>query len=366
MSSTSARLSALSQQIRSVSTTAMKEAIVHKGPRVEIIDSEIPKPGPGQVVTKVVVSGCNPKDWKRPTFMPDAPAVNQGDDISGIVHAVGANVSEFKPGDRVAAFHEMMKPGGSYAEYAVSWASTTFRLPERTTFEEGAALPLAAMTAAVALYARLRLPAPWLPIPSTDPTPPRTPLVIYGASSAIGSYAIQFAQRSNIHPLICIAGHAGASHVSKLISPEKGDVVVDYRAGADAVVAGIRAALREGEKLEYAFDAVSEKGSYGNICRVLDHETGAITFVLPGKKYEGIPAGVRQSVTTVGSVHGDLKDFGGLEEGWFRAQPQEVVEGGLGGLQGGLERLRDGKVSAVKCELLVMSNLAPWSEMCGR
>ncbi|KAK0336124.1 hypothetical protein LTR94_010109 [Friedmanniomyces endolithicus] len=51
----------------------MKEVIVHKGPRVQIIDSEIPKPGPGQVVTKVVVSGCNPKDWKRPTFMPDAP-----------------------------------------------------------------------------------------------------------------------------------------------------------------------------------------------------------------------------------------------------------------------------------------------------
>ncbi|KAK0270725.1 hypothetical protein LTR35_014007 [Friedmanniomyces endolithicus] len=221
------------------------------------------------------------------------------------------------------------------------------------------------MTAAVALYARLRLPAPWLPLPAQNP-PIRTPLVIYGASSAIGSYAIQFAQRSNIHPLICIAGHAGASHVSHLISPEKGDVVVDYRAGAEAVVSGIRAALREGEKLEYAFDAVSEKGSYGNICQVLDHETGAITFVLPGKKYEGIPAGVRQSVTTVGSVHGDLKDFGGLEEGWFRAQPQEVVEGGLGGLQGGLERLRDGKVSAVKCELLVMSNLAPWSEMCGR
>ena len=76
-----------------------------------------------------------PKTRKRPTFMPDAPAVNQGDDISGIVHAVGANVSEFRPGDRVAAFHEMMKPGGSYAEYALSWACTTFRLPEKTTFE---------------------------------------------------------------------------------------------------------------------------------------------------------------------------------------------------------------------------------------
>lgn len=42
----------------------MKEAVVHKGPKVQVIDSPIPKPGPGQVVTKVIYSGSNPKDWK--------------------------------------------------------------------------------------------------------------------------------------------------------------------------------------------------------------------------------------------------------------------------------------------------------------
>jgi len=41
----------------------MKEAIVTKGPSVEIIDSPIPKPAPGQVVTKIAFSGSNPKDW---------------------------------------------------------------------------------------------------------------------------------------------------------------------------------------------------------------------------------------------------------------------------------------------------------------
>jgi len=61
--------------------------------------------------------------------------VNQGDDIAGIVHAVGENVTEFKPGDRVAAFHEMTKPGGSYAEYALSWQHTTFHVPKKTSFE---------------------------------------------------------------------------------------------------------------------------------------------------------------------------------------------------------------------------------------
>lgn len=42
---------------------------------------------------------------------------------------------ELQVGDRVAAFHEMRTPGGSYAEYAVAWAHTTFHLPKQTSFE---------------------------------------------------------------------------------------------------------------------------------------------------------------------------------------------------------------------------------------
>ena len=41
----------------------MKEAIVSQGPKVTIVDSAIPEPGPEQLVIKVVVSGSNPKDW---------------------------------------------------------------------------------------------------------------------------------------------------------------------------------------------------------------------------------------------------------------------------------------------------------------
>lgn len=114
------------------------------------------------------------------------------------------------------------------------------------------------------------------------------------------------------------------------------------------------------QKLEYAFDAVSEKGSYQTICRVLDPSTGAITFVLPTGKYEDVPPGITKTITRVGDVHGtpdDLWEFGwvctryiakGLEEGWFRAQPQEVVPGGLEGVEKGLTNLKEGKASAVK------------------
>lgn len=86
----------------------------------------------GCVGTSGLIEGAH---RKRPEFVPDARPVNQGDDISGIVHEVGEHVSEFKPGDRVFAFHEMMQPGGSYAEYAVSWSATTAHLPAHVSFQ---------------------------------------------------------------------------------------------------------------------------------------------------------------------------------------------------------------------------------------
>lgn len=79
----------------------MKEAIVSAGPKVHIHEVDIPKPNADQVLIKVVVSGSNPKDWKYPDL--GATPLNSGDDIAGIVEAVGENVVEFRKGDRVAA-----------------------------------------------------------------------------------------------------------------------------------------------------------------------------------------------------------------------------------------------------------------------
>ena len=83
-----------------VSTNKMKEVIVSKGPKCKIVDSPIPLPGDNQVTIKVVVSGSNPKDWKRAEA---GGELNTGDDIAGVVHTVGSNVVEFKPGDRVVS-----------------------------------------------------------------------------------------------------------------------------------------------------------------------------------------------------------------------------------------------------------------------
>lgn len=210
------------------------------------------------------------------------------------------------------------------------------------------------MTACIGLYARLALPPPFLPASDDQ----KIPLVIYGASSAVGSYCIQLARRSNIHPLICVAGRASA-HVEKLIDRSQGDTVLDYRKGNEALVLEMKQAL-QGAKLEYAFDAVSERDSYGNICKVLEPD-GKITFVISRTNYgKYVPAGIRWNVTRVGDVHGfpdHLEDFGyvyfryiarGLQEGWFQAQPHEIIPGGLAGVEKALMQLKDGTVSAKK------------------
>ncbi|KAH6847499.1 alcohol dehydrogenase-like protein [Chaetomium sp. MPI-CAGE-AT-0009] len=319
----------------------MKEALVSKGTKVQIVDSPIPTPNENQVPTKAIVSGSNPKDWKIPEILDDA--TNPGDDIAGVVEKVGANVFEFKPGDRVAAFHEMRTPGGATPK--------------------AAAIPLAAMTAAVALYLRLGLPQPWQP--ATTPTP----LIIYGATSAMGIYAIQLAKRSNIHPLLCVAGRA-CDYVSGLLDSTRGDTVLDYREGDDYVSLGTSMTLsQQGLTVAHVLDAVSEGSSIANIAEILRTPAGRrvqeypvlkvdakVTFVLSGEK-EGFPEGVEQSITQVADVHNEAKDFGyvyyryiakGLQEGWFKPQRVEVVPGGLGGVQTGLQRLKEGKASGVK------------------
>lgn len=121
--------------------STMKESAVAKDLSVTVQDVPIPEPQPDQVIIQVVVSGSNPKDWKIPNWIPDC-VPNTGDDIAGIVHSVGSNVWEFKKGDRVASFHEMMTPGGSFAEYAVGWQHTTFHLPKDLSFEGKHPLPV--------------------------------------------------------------------------------------------------------------------------------------------------------------------------------------------------------------------------------
>lgn len=352
----------------------MKEAIVTAGPSVKIIDSPIPTPDSNQVLIKVMVSGSNPKDWKRPEWY--RTPHNSGDDIAGIVEAVGEDIADFRVGDRIAALHEMMAPGGGYAEYALAPGYACFHLPKSTSFQEvdisslhhrnsglmntmqAATIPLAAMTAALAMYKRMDLPPPWRP--ATSPIP----LIIYGGAGAVGSFAIKLAQASKIHPIITVAGYS-REYVETLISREKGDSIVDYRDGPERVVEGIKKALSAAgvEKVEYAFDAVTEHGSYEILSQVLAPGS-QLALVLPWGDFNGIRKDIKTSQSAVATIFGQGKgvelgdeDFGfvffrlfgkGLKDGWFTGHPYEVVPCGLQGVETGLLNLKAGKNRASK------------------
>ncbi|KAF5228175.1 hypothetical protein FAUST_11282 [Fusarium austroamericanum] len=332
----------------------------------KIESAPVPEPGDNQVLIKVVVSGSNPKDWKLPTWAAayDGPddgsweakakrGMNHGDDIAGVVEKVGKNVIAFKKGDRVAAFHEMVTPGGSFAEYGLAPEDTTFHIPPSKSFEEAATIPLAALTAAVSLFHHLRLPAPWTP--AVGPTP----IIIYGASSSVGSFAIKLARNSNIHPIIAVAGK-GTPFVETLLDRGKGDIAFDYRNGDEEVVEGIRAHLKAGNygDVRYGIDpgiGVSSK----KVLTEIVAPGGAINIVLPSDWDTGAAV---KTKTMVGIVHNadnesDARDLGLVTCRWFTkawqadtfsGHPFEVRPGGLEGVQQALEDLKEGKNSATK------------------
>lgn len=279
--------------------------------------------------------------------------------MAGVVHSVGKDVYEFKPGDRVAALHEFGKENGSFAEYATAPDWTTFHIPHNVSFEEAATIPVAALTAAIALYADLRLPTPYETLNSTEDEK-KVPLLIYGVTSAVGAFAAKFARLSGFSPIIGIAGRAG-DYASSLV-----DYVVDYRKGEDALVATVQEISEKeglGGKIPNVFDAISESGSLEATLRFLDPDAGKVSTVLPpklfakdGENYK-YPPGVTAFNSAVPRVHSTHKDFGYLwtrylgrllEEGRLKGHPYEVIPGGLKGVLTGLQKLRDGKASAVK------------------
>jgi NADPH:quinone reductase-like Zn-dependent oxidoreductase len=289
----------------------------------------------------------------------ESRALNAGDDVAGIVEDVGSEVFEYKPGDRVAAFHRMGEKHGTYADFTVVPASTTFPLPPNISFEAGAGLPLSFMTAALGLYQHLHMPLP------TIPGNKNIPILIYGGASAVGAYALQLAKLSGLGPIITVAG-SGIDFVQSLNAATH---IVDYRKGN--VDADILSALGD-LKLSLAFDAICDKGSYEHISNVLVASNGGghIDMVDPPEDQSWkFPKSVKMTRTFVSAAYGVPDKFNTAEqaaadgefaymfyrylshllaEGKLQPHPHQVLPNGLDGIIGGVRALHEGKVSAKK------------------
>ncbi|KAF5680000.1 nadph2:quinone reductase [Fusarium heterosporum] len=344
----------------------MKEAIVKKDTSVEIIDSPIPKPGPGQVLIKVIVAGTNPKDWKLPNML-DKDS-NSGDDVAGTIEAVGESVVGFHKGDRVAAFHEMMTEHGTFAEYAIAPYYTTFHIPDSISYEEAATIPLAAYTSVCALFQELEIPEPWSPLAKSTN---KRPLLIYGASTATGAFAIKLAAAANVHPIIAV-GSQRSAFVKSFLDESKGDTLVDYteHKTEDDLIKAIQEAFKSSGAPEgrcwKAFDSVSEDDTVRTVSKAIAGPPDAsghkprMTNILHKSPIEGVDPSVEIVDSMVGQVHNKNENdklvgltWGvafsrGLREGWLTSHPYTVGKNGLEGLSEGLKGLRNGKTRAQK------------------
>src|SRR5574341_321703 len=120
--------------------------------RLQLVEVEKPEPKDHQVLVKVHAASANALDWRPFTIpilirlldggllKPKDPKM--GADIAGTVEAVGGSVTEFKPGDAVFGVC-----GGSFAEYALAGESKLAHKPANLSFEQAAAVPVAAFTA---------------------------------------------------------------------------------------------------------------------------------------------------------------------------------------------------------------------------
>jgi NADPH:quinone reductase-like Zn-dependent oxidoreductase len=106
-------------------------------------------------------------------------------DASGVVERTGANVTEFRRGDRVITWSAADgKTWGSYAEFMRVPARNVSPMPKSLDFVQAATVPVAALTAFPSLFH-----------PDKGSIIPGQRVLIHGAAGGVGSFAVQFAER---------------------------------------------------------------------------------------------------------------------------------------------------------------------------
>jgi NADPH:quinone reductase-like Zn-dependent oxidoreductase len=176
-----------------------------------------PVPNADQVLIKVHASSVNPVEWYgvsgQPLLLrlfngvgtPDQTRV--GYDMAGTVEAVGANVTRFKPGDEVFG-----GAGGAFAEYVVAREKGAIvAKPASMSFDEAAAIPIAAITALQGLRDQGRIAA-------------GQKVLINGASGGVGTYAVQIAKSFGAE----VTGVCSTRNV-EMVRSLGADHVVDYK-----------------------------------------------------------------------------------------------------------------------------------------
>ena len=230
---------------------------------LEIVDLPTPEPGPDEVLVQVAFSGINPTDWKRRKAGPDTPGPEgliPHLDGSGVITAVGSNVSPQRIGERVW-FTQIARPGshGTAAQFIAIPDDRALQLPDDVSLEFGACLGIPFITAHRAL--------------TCDAPIAGTTVLVTGGGGAVGNAAIQLGvmlgatviATASTPEKIEAAKAAGAHHVfdyrqddlaSKIrsVAPDGIDRIVEVAIGQNLPVS-LQVLKQEGLIVSYAAEA---------------------------------------------------------------------------------------------------------------
>ena len=184
------------------------------GPEVfRLEEVATPRPALGQVLVRMHAIGVNPVEtyiragtYARLPALPYTP----GNDGAGVVEQIGDSVTEFKPGDHVYTAGSL---SGTYAEFALCRTDQVHRLPENTSFAQGAAMGTPYATAYRGLFQRAE-------------AKPGETVLVHGASGGVGTAAVQLARARGLRVL----GTAGSEEGRKLVREQGAHEVFDHRA----------------------------------------------------------------------------------------------------------------------------------------
>jgi len=195
------------------------------GGTLECRDVPDPTPRPGEVLVRIRATGLNRADlaqrrgaYPRPATGGDSALNIAGLEAAGEVAGLGEGVVDFAIGDRVMAMC-----AGGYAEYTTIDHRLAVRVPERLSWEEAAAVPVAYMTEHDALITNARLQA-------------GESVLVHAASSGVGVAAIQIAKFWGAKPVM---GTSGVTEKLAALAAQGLDQGINYRTEnfADAVLA---------------------------------------------------------------------------------------------------------------------------------
>ncbi len=186
--------------------------------------------------------------WRKPG-RPRFPLV-PGVDGAGVVVAKGARVRRVQPGDRVYAYEFGNRHGGFYAEFAAARAEHVSRVPKGIALRDAGAVATTGLTALQGIDA-LQLRA-------------GQTVLIFGASGAVGTMAVQFAVQRGAQVIATASGAAAARLVRRLgvhrvIDARRSESIDQLRTLAPDGLDGVLA-LAGGNELERCLDFIRPKG----------------------------------------------------------------------------------------------------------